>query len=256
MLGPREIVALLREAQAGAPGTEPIVVSGPGASEVARAIRAGGAGELVVVDGDPARAVALVRVIEGSAAGAADVEQLRRGARAAIPVIALVRDGAERVPYVLALDVVTWAREAPVPLDALGARLTRGLGPREADALAARLPALRPSVVGRHAQDTALVAAATALLRRGRGPVSPALTLMQARLLRRMETANGVRPPGDPQSVLTSAGPEIAAALATGVACRRLVRGLPVRSRLIDAAVAYGGTLALATVADKLLRRR
>ncbi len=123
-------------------------------------------------------------------------------------------------------------------------------------ALAAALPALRAAVVGRQAHDTALSAAVLGLVRGRSGPLTPAISMLQARMLRRVEIARGAEPPVQPQGVAAAAGPELVAALATGAVCRSLVRSLPVRSRVIDAAVAYGGTLALAAVIDRTLRRR
>jgi hypothetical protein len=256
MLSPRDVLSLVREAQGGVAGTRPLVVSGPGSAEVAAALREQGEGDLVVVEGDLDRAAALVRVVAADTPSEDDVAALRRGTRAGIPVIALARGGATQLPYVLALDLIAWPPGTPVPLEEIGGRLVRGVGTSEADALAAGLPSLRGPVVERQARDTALIAAVLAFARRGRMPTSPAITLLQARLLRRIEVANGVRPPVDPQAAVLKAGPELASALATGIACRRLVRSLPVRSRVIDAAVAYGGTLALARVTETLLRRR
>ncbi len=218
-------------------------------------MREGGEAGLVAVAGDPAGAAALVRIVEG-AVGAHDEQQLRMGARAGIPLVALVRDSiVERVPYVLATDVVAWPAGAPLPLERLADALADGLRD-DAVAFAAGLPALRGSVVGRQAHDAALSAAMLGLLRGRSGPLTPAISLLQARMLRRVELARGAEPPTQPQGVAAAAGPELVAALATGAVCRSLVRSLPVRNRVIDAAVAYGGTLALATVVDLTLRRR
>jgi hypothetical protein len=254
-VGPREVIGVLREAQRGPTSTGPILVSGPGAAEVATALREGGAAELVSVGGDPAAAGVLVRIIEGPV-DEGDEQQLRAGARAGIPLVALVREpGLERLPYVLATDVVAWPEGGPVPVEELASALADGLR-NDAVAFAAGLPALRGAVVGRQARDAALSAAMLGLLRGRSGPLTPVISLLQARMLRRVEVARGVEPPDRPQGVASTAGPELVAALATGAVCRSLVRSLPVRSRVIDAAVAYGGTLALAAVVDRTLRRR
>lgn len=254
-VGPRDLIGVLREAQRGPASTGPIVVSGPGAADVASALREGGDGSLVSVAGDAAGAAALVRIVEG-AVGIHDEQQLRVGARAGIPLIALVRDSEiERVPYVLATDVVVWPTGAPLPLEELADALADGLR-GDAVSFAAVLPALRGAVVGRQAHDAALSAAMLALLQRRSGPLTPVISLLQARMLRRVEWARGAKPPAQPQGVAAVVGPELVAALATGAVCRSFVRSLPMRSRVIDAAVAYGGTLALATVVDRTLRRR
>jgi uncharacterized protein (DUF697 family) len=254
-VGVRDVIGVLREAQRGPVDIGPIVVSGTGAADVVAALCDGGNGSLVALDGDPAGAAALVRIVDG-AVGLSDEQQLRRGARAGIPLVALVRDpAADRIPYVLATDVVDWAAGEPLPLGRLAAALADGLRD-DAVRFAAGLPALRDAVVGRQAHDAALSAAMLGLLRSGRGPLTPVISLLQARMLRRVEVARGVAPPAQPQGVAAAAGPELAAALATGAACRTLVRSLPLRGRVVDAAVAYGGTLALASVAGRMPRRR
>ena len=130
------------------------------------------------------------------------------------------------------------------------------LDDEEAIALAAGLPALRGAIVDRRARDTALVAAVLKLLGHGKTPLTPVLVPLQARMLRRPQAARGTELPAGPQGLATAVGPEVAGAVATGVVCRAVARSLPLRSRLLDAAVAYGGTVGLALVADRVLRRR
>ena len=254
-LTPRDLIALAREAQRGVAPTGPIVVWGPAGSEVAAALREGGRAELVVVDGDPERGSALVVVLDGQATDA-DLDAMRRATRAGMPVVALARGPVgERPPYVLATDLLEWPPGTPVPTRALAGRLAAGLL-EAAVGVAAGLPAVRAAVVRRRAGDSAVVAGMIALLRRGQLPVSPVITLLQARMLRQVEAASGKPVPVQPQAAIMAAAPEVAAAMATGLLCRTAARALPVRGRLLDAGVAYGGTLALAQVASRVLARR
>jgi hypothetical protein len=243
-LPPRDIALLAREARAGDVAVGPLVVSGLGAAELAAALGEGAAPGAVVVRSDPADAAAVIRVLDGHVSPN-DREVLRAGARAGIPLLAVLRgDRAETVPYVLATDVVAWPKEAPAPTSALLAVLATALR-ADVGTVAARVPALRPEADRAQAFEAAGSAAALVFLRGGKGPLAPALTLHQARLLRRRAAAHGGRPPGDAKELATTVGPELGAAVATGLAARGLVRRLPFRNRVIEAAVAFGGTLLL-----------
>lgn len=254
-IGIRDVLSLAREARAGSGAAAPIVVSGPGAPVVADALREGGRAELVSVGGASARVGAVVRILE-HALTTADVEVLRAASRAGVPLVVLHRgDLPEEIPYVLATDVLAWQADAPVPLDALAQALVGGWRGTAA-VYAAGLPSLRGAAVERQARDTALAAAALAAVRSGAGPQAPVLALMQARMLRRIEVARGVSAPDTPAQLAAVVGPELGGAVITGALCRTVVRALPVRTRLLDAAVAYGGTRGLGAVAARLLDRR
>lgn len=250
-LGPRDVLSLARGARPDATTVGPIVVSGVEASAVAAALGEGADAGAVVVRSDPAGAAAIVRVLD-SETGAADREVLRAGARASVPLIALVRDPAvTSVPYVRATDVVSWPRQGEVPVGQLARVIASSLG-SDAGEVAARVPALRDAARRTEIVGATATAAALALLRGKAGPLAPVLALRQARMLRTIARTRGDAPPSEPQAVAATVGPELAAAVVTGLLARGLVRRLPVRNRLLEAGVAAAGTFALASLAEPL----
>jgi uncharacterized protein (DUF697 family) len=254
-LGLRDVAGLVQEVRRGAGEPRHIVVSGPGAAELAAALASDGDPSRVRVGGDAAGAAALVRVVEGEPT-AADEAALRAATRAGAHLVALVRaQPAPSLPYVLAEDVVTWPVDAPLPVDQVVQALVRGLG-ATADDLAAMLPRLRDAVVRRDVLTTSVAAATLVGFARGSGAMMPVLTMLQARMLRRVRTACGEKPPTDPQGIALAAGPNLAAAVATGLVCRSLSRRLPVRGRLVGSAIAFAGTTALGTAARRFLPQR
>jgi hypothetical protein len=95
-------------------------------------------------------------------------------------------------------------------------------------------------------------AATLTLIRGARVPLAPPLTLQQARLARELARARGAAAPAEPEELARTVGPELGLALATGLVARGLVRRLPVRNRLVEAAVAAAGTAIVATAARRL----
>jgi hypothetical protein len=242
-IGPRDVLALARHAQhVDLPG--PLLVGGILAQQLADALSAGGDRALVATSGDPAHAVALVRVVAG-APTREDESQLRAASRALVPTVA-VQLGVSTVPipYVNALDVVDVPPGSGFPVETIAAALARAIG-REGAPLAARLPALRTEFERRRLFDAALTSGAVAALTRQKGPHLPVLVLSQARLLTDLTTMTGAGRPGDPRAVAEAVAPRLGAAVATGLLSRSLVRRFPVRGRLVEAAVAAASTLAL-----------
>ncbi len=247
-LGLRDIVGLVREAPVPA---RAIVVSGPRSDELAAEITRDGDRSLVRVGGDAAEASAFVLVGLLTEAGEA---QLRRATRARVPVLALLLgDAEETYPYVLPEDVVVVADpDGPLPVGDVVERLAAVLGP-DGIALAARLPVLRDAVSRRRTFEAVLGAASLTALSRDAGrPLLPVLALTQARTLRRLSFARGEPAPTAPAAIATTVAPELVASLAVGLACRTLVRHLPLRGRLAEGLVAGAGTLALASAARHL----
>ena len=74
----------------------------------------------------------------------------------------------------------------------------------------------------------------------------------QARMLTDLAAAGGAPTPGDPRAAAEVVAPRLGAAVATGLLSRSLVRRLPVRDRLVEAAVAAGSTFALATLVARI----
>ena len=104
---------------------------------------------------------------------------------------------------------------------------------------------LRKEFERRRLFDAAVVSAAVAALTRQSGPHLPVLALSQARLLSDLSTITGAAAPGDTRAAAESVAPRLAAALATGLASRAIVRRLPIRGRLVEGTVAAASTLAL-----------
>jgi uncharacterized protein (DUF697 family) len=254
-IGLRDVAGHVQEIRRGPAESRHIGVSGPGSAELAAALAADGDPSRVRVGGDAAGAAALVRVVEGEPT-AQDEAALRAATRGGAHLVALVRaEPAPRVPYVLAEDVVAWPVGALLPVDEVVRALVRGLGPA-ADDLAGALPRLRDAVVRRDVLTTSVAAATLVGLARGSGAMMPVLTMLQARMLRRVRTANGEQPPTDPQGIAIAAGPNLAAAVGTGLVCRSISRRLPVRGRVVGSAIAFAGTAALGAAARRILPLR
>lgn len=253
-VGLRDVIGLVRETHGAA---RPIVVSGPRAREIADGLTRDGDGSLVRIDAEPADASAYVVVLDGEV-GEVEEARLRRATRAGLPLLAVVLGELEgELPYVLPDDVVDIAEPGDaLPVDQIARRLAAILG-TDGVALAARLPVLRESVSRRRTLDSALGAASLAAFPGGAvRPLLPLLALTQARTLRQLSLARGESAPSAPDAIATTVAPELAASFAVGLACRTLVRRLPMRGRLVEGLVAGAGTFALASAGRYLRVRR
>jgi hypothetical protein len=250
-IGPRDLVSLARHTQGTAVPKGPILVRGVLAEQLARQLVADGDAALVRTDGDPSAAAAVVCVVAGEATPA-DEQALRIAARALVPAVA-VQTGAPgtRIPYVLATDVVDCEPGTGFPVAAIARALAAGLG-RDGAALAGALPVLRDAVRDRRIAD-GVIAAGTAAAGRGDARL-PLLALGQARLLSDVAATEGRAEAGTPRATAEAVAAPLAAALATGLAARTLVRRLPLRNRVLDAAVAAAATYALAAAFRRLPR--
>jgi hypothetical protein len=233
-LSPGGLLRLAREARGGDLPAGPVLVVGPLSAQLAKALAEGGDSALVRTAGDASSAGALVCVVGGAPTPEQNA-QLRAATRAGVPTVAVqTGDPGTRVPYVLRSDVVVCRPGQGFPVREIADATVGGLG-QDAAPLAARLPVLRPAA--QHGNDE---------------PQLPLLVLVQTRLLRSLAVASGRPAPSTQQEVGATVGPELGAALAVGLGARSLVRRLPVRNRLVDAAVAAGATFALATAATRL----
>jgi uncharacterized protein (DUF697 family) len=249
-IAPRDVLALVRHAQrADLPG--PLLVTGVLAEQLAGALAAGGDRALVATSGDPGRAVALVRVVAG-AATADDQAQLRAASRALVPVVA-VQTGITTVPlpYVHPVDVVDCPPGSGFPVEEIAEALARALG-KDGMPLAAGLPVVRPAFEHRRVFDAAVSAGTLAAVTRHGGPHLPMLTLAQARMLSDLSTASGAGGRGDTRAAAEAVAPRLAAAVATGIVSRALVRRLPFRGRLAEGAVAAASTFALGVAFSRI----
>lgn len=244
----------------------PLVLSGAPSLviELRLALTEGGAPELVgcvgILDLDRPEisdGAAVVYAIRNGPTPA-DERALRRADRAGIPLLCLIVSpgaddgGGTILPYVLATDVVRAAAVDQAAIDRLAQRLA-ARAPEQAWALAAELPALRRGVTSALAERSALRSAIVAGATFVPGPDLPAVTVAQIRLVLRLLGARGMRTEGPALAF------GVAGALATGLVGRALARSLrrrlPVPPAVVQAAVAYAGTKAIATAVERLPER-
>jgi hypothetical protein len=254
-IGARDVVALARHQRRVHEIRGPLLVTGLLAEQLAKELRAGGDPSLVRTIGEPDDAAVLVRVVAG-AATAEDERLFRAATRALVPIVGVQTadpDRAVRLPYVLAEDVVQCTRGSGFPVDKIADRVAAALG-EDGAPLAAELPVLRGAVARHRAAESAVAAAGLAALGAGSGPRLPVLALAQARMLSDIAVASGAEQSGDQKETAQELAVPLALSLATGLAARELVRRLPVRARMVDAAVAAGATLALGAAFRRLPR--
>jgi uncharacterized protein (DUF697 family) len=237
-LGPLSLVSLVRELRRGGGDPRPLAVAG--ARELvpllARQLREGGESS-AVVEGRFEHAAVLVWV------GPPDEEQLHAATRAGVPIVAVTDD--ERVPYVLATDLVRIPPGQGFPLDEIAAAVARRLG-EDGTSLAARLPVLRGAVcdelIRSFAKRNAIISAAIFIP----GVDMPVLTLNQARLVLRLALAHG-------QEVDQKRAAELLGVVGAGFGFRAVARELldfvPVAGWAVKGAIAYGGTKAIGEAA-------
>jgi uncharacterized protein (DUF697 family) len=241
-IGPRDVVSLVRRVQAAADDRRPIVVTGMLATELAKLLAAGAEPGVVRVGRSPDGAAALV-VMLGGPPSDTDLAAMRAATRALVPVVAVQTDprANDPIPYVLAGDVISCPPGQGFPVADIAAALARLLG-HDGVALAARLPALRESMLRELVRSASLQAAALAALPLRKGALFPILTLLQARLVLDLAAAHG-------REVGQGNAPELAAVTATGLGLRALARSLPRRLPLVGATTGFLGTRALGEAA-------
>lgn len=233
--------------------------------------------DAIVVSGAPALAEALRRelgrdaapgaVRAGSLAGAAalvyvlaappgdDDERLLRDAdRLGVPIVAVLADSGldDRIPYVLATDVVRIPPGTGFPLDEISAAVARRLGDA-GPVVAARVPVLRSPVcealIATFSRSNGILGVAVFVP----GADLPVLTLNQLRLVLRIGLAHGVE-------VERERLPEILAVVASGIGfrslARRLITVVPVAGWVVKGAVAYAGTRAVGEAATQYFAAR
>jgi hypothetical protein len=252
-IGPKDVLALVRETRSSGAPPSPLLVTGVLAEQLARELAAGTDGRHLVTSGDPRAAAAVVRVVAG-AATRADEEVLRAATRALVPIV-VVQTGIStvRLPYVLATDVVECPPGRGFPIDEIAAALARVLAGR-GTALAAALPVLRPAVERRRAVDSAVAAGTVVALARDEGPRLPVLALAQARMLTDLSVARGREPAADPRAAAQEVAVPLASAVGAGLLARSFVRRWSIRGRLAEGVVAAAFTLALAALARAVRR--
>jgi uncharacterized protein (DUF697 family) len=244
-VGPLSILAIVRELRRGIGDQHPIAVAG--ARELvpvlARELRNGGDAS-AVVEHRVEKAAVLIWV------GPPEEEELRAADRAGVPIIAVTNE--ERVPYVLATDLVPVPAGQGFPVDEIARAIARKLG-EDGTALAARLPVLRRAVcdelIRSFSRQNAVISALVFIP----GVDMPVLTLNQIRLVLRIALAYGQELDGQ-RSV------EIAGVVGAGFGFRALARQLldlvPVAGWVVKGGIAYTGTRAIGEAAVRYFEER
>jgi uncharacterized protein (DUF697 family) len=251
-LHPGAVFGLVRELRATAADAGPLVVLGA-LSDVLRKDLSRGAAPGLVRQGPVEGAAALVYVL--AAAPTEDDERvLKLAHRERVPVVCVLAapDVADRVPYVLATDIVRVPAGSGFPVDEIMRAVANRLG-EEATSLAARLPALRrplaEELVERFSRRAAVIGVAVFVP----GADFPVLMLGQIRMVLRIGAAYGVEI--DAERV-----PEVLAVIGGGLAFRTVARQalgvVPVAGWMIKGAIAYTGTRALGEAAIRYFEAR
>jgi hypothetical protein len=251
-----ELIGLTREARRldEAPGC--LLVLGPLADVLARALAEDAADPtLVRTAGDPGYAVAVVVVLAG-AAGDDDVRVLREATRAHVPVVAVqMQETSAEIPYVLAEHVVDCLPGEGFPVERVAEVLASALG-RDAVPLAARLPVLRDAVRARRFRRAVVQSAIVSAAPWSDSAHFPLLVMGNTRMLMELEAASGRAPADDVRATGLAAGLPVATALAAGVVARTVYRRLPVGGPLTAGAIAVLGTVAVRALGDAIATRR
>jgi uncharacterized protein (DUF697 family) len=233
--------ALLKEISVSSRGDEPLVVGG--ARALVPTLRA----KLGVGGGDDPRGAAIY--VHVWADDGSDEAALKRARRARVPIVAVVPEELDDVPYVPATDVVRLYPGEGFPVGTIARVIAARLG-EDGAPLAARVPALRPAVaerlIERFARKNGLVAAAVFIP----GVDLPVLLRNELRLVLRLHQAYGRSP--DPRERLPEVGATVGAAFALRTVARELLDLVPVAGWAVKGAVAYAGTRA---VGEAALRR-
>ncbi len=231
-----------------------VVVSGTLAEQLVRELGAGAEPGAVIVRDPPSvvGAEVVVRVIAGDP-GPVEDALMRAADRVGTPVVfvQLWPQANWRPLFVLSPFVVECRAGEGFPVSDIARMIARSVARPEA--LAGRVPLLeRPvesSAVGTAIARTALLGLLGA---RKKAPARPLITLAQLRMLSSLKAAEGSQGrPGLPPAVV--AGATLAASFALREAARVAGRALP--TPLANAAIAAGGTWALAELLRKLQAR-
>jgi len=223
------------------------------ADQLARELAAGGDTWAVRTAGEPRDVEALLLIL-GDTVTEDDERVLKLARRARVPmiVVAAGRHVPERIPFVLATDVVRAEPGHGFPVDAIARAVARKLG-EDATSLARHLPVLRGAVcenlIDSFARKNGLIAAAVFIP----GVDFPILTLNQMRLVLRICAAHGLE-------IDNQRAPEILATIATGLGARAVARELlgtfSVAGWAIKGGLAYAATKALGEATVKYCELR
>jgi len=247
-LKPTAVFGIVRELAAGRdPG--PLVVTGPTVLADMLRKELGRGGEPGAIRGAPVDgAAALVHVL-AAAPTEDDEATLKAAHRARVPIVVVLAGPSldDRIPYVLATDVVHTPAGAGFDVEGIATVIAAKLG-EEGSGLAARLPVLREAVVThlveRFSRTNGIVGAVVFIP----GADFPVMTMNQIRMVLRIAHAHGV-------DVGQERVPELLATVGSGFALRTAARQLlglvPVAGWAVKAAIGYGGTKAMGEAARR-----
>ena len=250
---PAVILGLVRELRASSLDDRPLVVAGATslAPVLAKELRARGQAGAVLENGPIEGALALVYVLPGQPTED-DVRALRAADGAGVPIVCVTRPGVERVPYVLATDVVSVGAGSTFPVDEIAAAVAHRIG-EAGTGLARRLPAFRAAVCGELIRSFSLRAGWIGAVTIVPGVDLPVLTLLQIRLVLRIAHAHG-------HEIDRERAIELAGVVGVGFGFRTLARELldlvPVAGWALKGSVAYAGTRAIGEAAVRYFEAR
>lgn len=233
----------------------PVVVSGMLAEQLARELAAGAAPGSVVVSDAPrvGGAQLAIRVIAGEPSEEDDVF-VREAERAEIPVV-LVQLWPQKdwgAPFVLSSFVVECKTGEGFPMRKIADQVATAAD--DPTSLAGRIPVLKDSVE-EDVRKGAIVRAALVGLITRKGPARPVLALGQVGMMSRLRALEDPETRAEQQLpvVAGTAAAAIAASFGFREIARAARRRLP--SKVVDVAVAAGGTWAIAKLAKHLEAR-
>jgi uncharacterized protein (DUF697 family) len=250
---PAMVLALVRELRASAQDERPLLVAGATSLVplLAKELRAGGEPGAVLENGPIEGALALVYVLPGEP-GEDDVRALRAADRARVPIVCVTRPGVERIPYVLATDVVSVGAGARFPVDEIAAAVARRVG-EAGSGLARRLPVVREAVCDELIRRFSLRAGWIGAVTIVPGVDMPVLTLNQIRLVLRIAHAYG-------HELDRERAAELAGVVGAGFGLRAVARELldlvPVAGWALKGSVAFAGTRAIGEAAVRYYEAR
>jgi uncharacterized protein (DUF697 family) len=257
-LSPLSVWSVLKELRAAQEDFRPLVVAG--APEHARAVRDAlvEGGDLEAVrdhSGKPLTAYdvegsrVVVYAVEGATPTEEDEKALRLVIRKGVGVICLLvgvpAGETPYVPYVLDTDVVAVAPGEPPPVEDIAERIAARA--EEANyQLAAKLPALRPSVVEEIVKKFSLQNGVLGVAIFIPGADFPVLTLNQIRMVLRIAAAHGEELDRERAFEILTV---VAAGLGFRTVARQLVGMVPGFGWAVKGGVAYAATRALGEAA-------
>jgi len=165
-----------------------------------------------------------------------------------VPIVCVTRPGIERVPYVLATDLVPVGAGSTFPVDEIARAAARKVA-EAGSGLARRAPVFRDAVCEELVRRFSLRAGMVGAITIVPGVDMPVLTMLQIRMVMRIAHAYG-------QELDRDRAVELAGVVGAGFAFRTVARELldvvPVAGWAVKGSVAYGGTKAIGEAAVRL----